>query len=225
VGTVPRKVNRFRKYSDIQSPVVSLNQPGNRSLLVTQRNGLIFLLKEDGLLRTGFPVDLLTRTESAFTWSQNAETGQPELEGVTSYGELVRIDLSGKIIERRQLYRPEASSRFKTLFDQNSLDWLLVRTSNTKVAILSKEGNELFAIGNILPPYTVQYHFFGVDNRFISISSGGYTSLFDMTGKRLGDRPIVSDLPVKLAYQPSYYKIFVFGRNEKKYQTWTIKIR
>lgn len=225
VNAVPYKINRSFNFKEIQTPLVSLNQLGSRSLIITQRNGIIYLVKEDGVVRPGFPVDLLTRIESPFTWSQNTLTGQPELVGVTQYGELVRVDLSGKIVERKQLYRPAASSRFNTLFDINSLDWLLVRTSDTKVAILNKDGNELFEIGNISPNSTIQYHYFGVDNRFISISSGGFTSLFDMTGKRLGDKPIRSDLPVSVAYQPSYYKIFIFGRSGDKYQTWTIKIR
>jgi hypothetical protein len=225
VNATPMKINRYKTFSDVQTPIVSLNQLGSRYLLITQRNGLIYLVKEDGLVKQGFPVDLLTRTQSAFTWSQNEQTAQPELVGVTGYGELVRIDLSGKIVERRQLYRPVSSSTFKTLYDTGNLDWLLVRTSHTKIAILNKLGEELFEIGNILPPYQVQYHYFGVDNRFISISSGGFTSIFDMTGRRLGDKPVRSDLPVQLAYQPSYYKIFVFGHIEDKYQTWTIKIR
>ncbi len=222
---LPSKINRSIYFKNIQIPMVSLNQLGSRSLIITQKNGMVYLVKEDGVVRPGFPVDLLTRVESAFTWTQNTLTGQPELVGVTVYGELIRVDLSGKIIERKQLYRPESSSQFKTLFDDNSLDWLLVRASDTRVAILNKAGQELFEIGNISPNSTIQYHYFGVDNRFISIGSGGYTSVFDMSGNRLGDKPIRSDRPVRLAYQASYYKIFVFGHLGEKYQTWTIKIR
>ncbi len=224
-GKTPVKINRIKNFSGLKLPVVSLNQLGSRSLIVTQENGLIYLIKEDGSVRSGFPVDMLTRISSAFSWSQNATTGQPELVGVSSLGELLRADLGGKVLERRQLYRPESSSRFSTLFDNNSLDWLLLRISNTKAAILDQNGNELFEIENIAPNSDLQYHYFGVDNRFISISSGGYTSIFDLTGRRLGDKPIPSELPVRISYQPSYYKIFIFAREAGKYQTWTIKIR
>ena len=225
VNAIPKKINRTKNFINIQPPVVSLNQLGTRLLIVTQRNGLIYLLKDDGTIRPGFPVDMLTRIESAFAWTQNTTTAQPEVVGVSAYGELLRIDLSGQIIERRQLYRPESSTHFRTLFDSNALDWLLVRSSDTRVSILDKEGTELFQIGNISPNSTLQYHYFGVDNRFISINSGGYTSIFDLTGRRLGDKPIPSEVPVRLSYQASYYKIFIFGRSAGKYQTWTIKIR
>ena len=225
VNAIPTKINSTRNFTDIRLPVVSLGLLGTRSLIVTQRNGLIYLIKEDGTVRPGFPVDMLTRIEGAFAWTQNATTAQPELVGVSAYGELLRVDVSGKIMERRQLYRPETSTHFRTLFDSNALDWLLVRSSDTRVSILDQEGTELFQIGNISPNSTLQYHYFGVDNRFISINSGGYTSIFDLSGRRLGDKPIPSEVPVRLSYQASYYKIFIFGRSAGKYQAWTIKIR
>ncbi len=222
---MPRKINRFKNFPGLELPVVSLNQLGSRSLIVTQENGLIYLIKEDGTVRPGFPVDMLTRISGAFAWSQNAVTTQPELVGVSTLGELLRADLAGKILERRQLYRPESSSRFSTLFDDNSLDWLLLRVSNTRAAILNQAGRELFEIENIAPNSVLQYHYFGMDNRFISISSGGYTSIFDLTGRRLGDKPIPSELPIRISYQAAYYKIFIFAREAGKYKTWTIKIR
>jgi hypothetical protein len=192
---------------------------------VTQQNGKIFLLKENGMVRPGFPVDILTRTESPFTWSQNAANGQPELVGVSVSGELIKIGQNGKFTSRKQLLRPEPGSRFKTLFDRNSQDWIVVRSAFSKTAILTKEGQELFEIKDILPNSVIQYHFFGVDNRFITIRSGNYTTVFDMTGKRLGDKAIPSEMPVQLTYQPGYYKLLIFSRSEKKVQVWSIKLR
>jgi hypothetical protein len=220
-----RKLNRSVRFENIQSPVVALNQIGNRGFIVTQQNGKIFLLKENGMVRPGFPVDILTRTESPFTWSQNPANGQPELVGVSVSGELIRINQNGKVSSRIQLLRPEPGSRFKTLFDRNSQDWIVVRSAFSKTAILTKEGQELFEIKDILPNSVIQYHFFGVDNRFISIRSGNYTTLFDMSGKRLGDKAIPSEMPVQLTYQPGYYKLLVFSRSEKKIQVWSIKLR
>nr|WP_221307419.1 hypothetical protein [Rhabdobacter roseus] len=225
VFQVPRKINRFVRFESISRPVVSLNLQGNRFFIVTQRNGKIFLLKESGLVVPGFPADILTRAEGAFTWTQNATSAQPELVGVSTLGELITIDLNGQITTRRQLLRPEPSSRFRTLFDKNSLDWLILRLSDNKAAILNKEGQELFEIKNVQPNAELQYHFFGVDNRFITIGSRGYTSVFDLTGRRLGDKPIPSEIPVSVTYQAPYYKLFIFGRSQDKIQTWSIKLR
>ncbi|GAB3181832.1 hypothetical protein [Telluribacter humicola] len=225
VGTSPRRINRFVSLEDIQSPVVALNQLGNKYFIVTQRNGKIYLFKENGMVKQGFPADILTRTESSFAWTQNPVTNQPELVGVSSLGELIYIDMSGKIISRKQLLRPESSTRFKLVYDKNSLDWLIIRASDTRMAILNKEGEELFEIKNLQRGSAIQYHFFGSDNRFISVRSGSFTSLFDLSGRRLGDKPIPSDQPVGITYQPAFYKLFVFSRSGSKIQTWSIKLR
>jgi hypothetical protein len=220
-----RRLSRSAKFEGIQSPVVTLNQIGNRGFIVTQRNGKIFLLSDNGSVKSGFPVDILTRTESAFTWTQNLATGQPELVGVSASGELIRISLDGKITSRRQLLRPEPGSTFKVVFDRNSLDWILVRSSSSRASIITKDGIELFTIKDVKPGSIIQYHFFGVDNRFITIGSGNYSTIFDMSGKRLGDKAIPSEMPIQLTYQPGYYKLLIFSRSEKKIQVWSIKLR
>ena len=220
-----RRLSRSAKFENIQSPVVTLNQIGNRGFIVTERNGKIYLLGDKGAVKRGFPVDILARTESAFTWSQNALTGQPELVGVTASGELLHISLEGKIVSRKQLIRPEPGSTFRVVFDRGSLDWILVRSSSSRASILTKDGNELFTIKDLMPKSTIQYHFFGVDNRFITIGSGNYSTVFDMTGRRLGDKAIPSEMPVQLTYQPGYYKLLIFSRSEKKIQVWSIKLR
>lgn len=220
-----RKLNRSAPFDNIQGPVIALNQIGNRNYIVTQNNGKIFLLKTTGAVKEGFPADILARLGSPFTWTQNAVTGQPELVGVSLYGALTRIGMDGKVNSQTQLLRPEPSCQFRTVFDKNSLDWILLRASNNKAAFLTKDGKELFEIKNLLPNSIIQYHFFGVDNRFITIRSGNYTTIFDMTGKRLGDKPIPSEMKVQLTYLPSYYKLLIFSRSEGKVQVWSIKLR
>lgn len=222
----PRKINRFTKLESVREPVVALNQLGKKLFVITQQNGKILLLREDGTTAPGFPVDLLTRIEGGFGWSQNATTSQIELVGITALGELTAIDLVGKINKRQQLLRPEAQSRFRTLFDSNSLDWIMIRSTDTKIAILNKEGKDLFEIINLKPKSEINYHFFGIDNRFISIrSTDGFATIFDLSGRRLGDKPIPSDKPIRLAYQAAFYKLLIFSHYENKIQTWSIKLR
>lgn len=210
---------------DIQGPILALNQIGNRGLIVTQTNGKVFLIGERGAIKQGFPTDLLTRISSPFTWVQNRENGQTELVGVTNSGQLTRVNLAGKIVSKNQLIRTQPGTSFSLVFDRNSLDWILSRRTLTKIAILDKEGNELFEIKDIQPNSIIEYHFFGVDNRFISIKSGNYTTLFDLNGNRLGDKAIPSEIPIEVTYQPNYYKLLIFSKFERKIQVWSIKLR
>ncbi len=220
-----RKLTKTFHPDDIQGPVIALNQIGNRGLIVTQTNGKVFLIGENGNIKPGFPVDLLTRTSSPFTWFQNQENGQTELVGVTNSGQLTRVNLAGKIVAKKQLIRTQPGTSFSLVFDKNSLDWILTRTTSTKTAILDKEGNELFEIKDIQPNSKIQYSFFGTDNRFISIKSGNFTTIFDLKGKRLGDKAIPSEIPVDVTYQPNYYKLLIFSKFESKIQVWSIKLR
>ncbi len=222
----PFKLNHSISLDKIASPVVSF-QHGNTNLFaVTQQNGKVIVLDENGHVRKGFPADMLSRTQGAFTWTQNPLTTEIELIGVSTQGELTRIDMNGKIVLSQQLIRPEASSVFRTLFDDNTLDWLLLRTTGSKAAILNKAGDVLFEMVNLRPNARVRYHFFGSDNRFITVQSGKYTSLFDLNGRLLGDKPIPSEGgDISLSYQAAQYELLVFSKVKGKFQIWSIKLR
>lgn len=224
-GKPARRINRSIPFDKILTPVESIHLPGRRYFIATQPKGKVYLIRENGIVVNGFPADLLSRTESSFTWTYNPVNAQPLLVGINPMGELMHINLNGEKLFRKQLFRAQASNRFKTLFDANSLDWLIVRSAGNRIAILDKEGNELFEIVNVRPDSEVHYHFFGVDNRFISVRSGGYTTLFDLNGRQLGDQPIPSDQPVTLTYQASYNKLLIYSQTRDKIQTWSIKLR
>lgn len=220
-----RKLTQNIKFEHIQNPVVTLNQIGNRAYIVTQGNGKIYVIDENKSVKKGFPIDILSRTISPFTWIQNPNSGQAEIVGVSASGELIKVSLDGKILSRRQLLRPEPGSEFQIKFDQNSMDWIIIRTSSSHASIISKDGDEIFTIKDIKPNVKVNYHFFGIDNRFISVQSGNYSTIFDMSGKRLGDKAIPSEMPIQLTYQPAFYKLLIFSRSEQKIQVWSVKLR
>jgi len=224
-GKPARRINRSIPFDKILTPVESIHLPGRRYFIATQPKGKVYLIRENGIVVQGFPSDMLSKAESSFTWTHNPVNGQPLLVGINPMGELTHINLSGVTVSKKQLFRSQANNRFKTLFDANSLDWLIVRSAGSRIAILDKEGNEHFEIINVRPNSEVHYHFFGVDNRFISVRSGGYTSLFDLNGRQLGDQPIPSDQPVSLTYQASFNKLLIYSQTLDKIQTWSIKLR
>lgn len=221
----PRKITNKTSFDQLLAPIETIHLPGKRYFILTEPKGKIYLLDERGNTVTGFPVDLLSRLESSFTWATTGSSDLATLVGITPMGELTHIDLTGNVLSRRQLFRSEANNRFRIIYDANLLDWMIVRTSPTRMAILDKEGNEQFEIVNIRPGASIDYHFFGVDNRFITVLSGGYTSIFDLTGKPLGNQPIPSDQPVSITYQSLYNKLLIYSQNLDKIQTWSIKLR
>jgi hypothetical protein len=220
-----KKLNHLVGFEKIVGPVVALNQIGNRGFIVTQQNGKIYLLKENGTVKPGFPGRYPHAGGKSVYLGAKCADRPAGTRGRECFGRTDTHKPGWKNHFPQATAAPEPGSRFRILFDRNSLDWILVRSVNSKTAIITKDGRELFEIKDILPNSVIQYHFFGVDNRFITIKSGSYTTVFDMNGKRLGDKAIPSEMPVQLTYQPGYYKLLIFSRSEKKIQVWSIKLR
>jgi hypothetical protein len=221
----PQRLTRQSSFRDIRRPVTSFTQQGVDYFVITEQQGKLSLLKTNGTVVKGFPVDLGWRVEGGFFPAIDPSTGQTVLSGVTALGELIRISIRGEIIERKQLYRPESTTSFRTLFDINGLDWLVMRYTDSKVAIFTQNGDELFEIKGLRPGSDVQYHFFGSENRFISIRSGGNVLLFDLKGKTIGDKPLPTEMPIRVVFQPEYAKLLLATRVSNQVKIWSIKIQ
>ena len=221
----PKILTKHSRFRDIRRPVTSFTQQGEDYFIITEQQGKLNLLKTNGTVIKGFPLDLGWSIEGGFFPAIDPSTGQTVLSGVTALGEMIRISTRGEIIERKQLYRPESTTSFRTLFDINGLDWLVMRYTDSKVAIFTQKGDELFEIKGLRPGSDVQYHFFGSENRFISIRSGGNVLLFDLKGKMIGDKPLPTEMPIRVVFQPEYAKLLLATRVSNQVKIWSIKIQ
>lgn len=218
----PKRINPRTPLDDVLNPVISFSENENIQYLITQKNGKVVILDEQGQMKPGFPVDLLTRISGSFATQQIGN--QLVLSGVTHQGMFVKIAPSGEIIERKQLLLPESGSVFRTLFDANLQDWILLRQTPTRAALLDKEGNEIFEIIGLRPNFKIQYHYFGSENRFITVVSGNMASIFDFNGNRVGDRPIPCDGMIDLTFHGVDRILNIFNQVTGKIQIWSIKL-
>ncbi len=223
-GAVPSKLNLRTTFDDLLSPVVSFAKGNSNLYIATQRNGKIFVLDENGKSLPGFPVDMLSGISGPFAPVQNPSNGEIEIAGVNRQGELSQIDLNGQLKTRKQLLLPEAGSTFRTLYDENTLDWLILRQTSGKAALLSKDGKEIFEIVGLRPGFAIRYHYFGSDNRFISVVSAGFISIFDFNGNRIGDTPIPCLGALGINYEAARKELSIFSQAENKVQVWSVKL-
>ncbi|TAG75810.1 MAG: hypothetical protein EAZ26_00135, partial [Runella slithyformis] len=63
------------------------------------------------------------------------------------------------------------------------------------------------------------------DVQFLSIKSGNFTTLYRLNGQQLGDKPIPSDIPIRVSLVEGYNKLLIHSYANKKLQTWSLKIR
>lgn len=223
-GKPPFRLNTGVSFENILGPVVSFARGNSNVYIVTQANGKVFALDGNGSVRKGFPADMLSGIRGAFGAVQNSAEGQAGIVGVTRQGEWLKTGLDGSIITKKQLLLPEAGCTFRTLYDESALDWLLLRQTRSKAAILNKEGKEIFEIVNLKPDFTIRYHYFGSDNRFISVVSGEMASIFDFNGNRIGDAPIPCKGALGLTYRGAGRELSIFSQVEEKIRIWSVKL-
>ncbi|GAA4441322.1 hypothetical protein GCM10023091_26420 [Ravibacter arvi] len=219
----PVKLAVKGSFDGVLSPVVSFARGNENHFIVTQRNGRVFVLDEKGNIVPGFPFDMLSGIGGAFAAIQSNGKGLA-IQGVSNLGDFVKVGTEGQTLERRQLLIPEGGCTFSTLFDENALDWLLLRQTKSRAAILQKDGSEIFEVVNLKPGFSIRYHHFGSDNRFISVVSGGFVSIFDFAGNRIGDAPMPCQGALGLTFTGSKRTLSVFSQVEGKIQVWTIKL-
>ncbi|MGV3559607.1 hypothetical protein [Larkinella arboricola] len=225
-----RQQKRFVSVLSVNNPagegVAAFHAPvRNQALSVVsvQKDGRLYYWNEhDGPIR-GFPVDL----KSEMIGPAWLETGNPStITTLTRQGELIHIGADGQITERNQLYRPVRRGSFRLLPDVNQNGYVLVRASDTEVAILDRNGKQLFEVRGLRPGQTsIRYHVLGSGINLISVKSGNFTSLYDLAGRPVGDRPIPGNYPVELQFSPTRNKLFVYSTDNKAVQIWSVKLR
>ncbi|WP_266366283.1 hypothetical protein [Tellurirhabdus rosea] len=193
------------------------------TVLSVQKEGRVFLWYENGTRATGFPVDL----KAEMVGPAFIDSGSPAtLTTITQQGELVRIGEDGQEADRTQLYRPIRRGSFRLLLEEGQTDYLLLRATDTEIAVLDQNGRQLFEVRSLISGQTtIRYHALDAGLKIISVKSGTFTTLYDLAGHPIGDRPIPALYPVTLQYSASRNKLFVYGSSEKAVQVWSIKLR
>lgn len=145
---------------------------------------------------------------------------------ITQAGELLELNEKGLIASRTQLYRPIRSGSFRLFPDVNQTNWLLLRTTDTEAAILDQQGQNLLDIRGLKSGESdIRYYRLGAGVDVISVKSGAFTTLYDLRGQVIGDRPIPSDFPVSLQFDEFTNQLYIVSGRQKAVQIFTIRLR
>lgn len=222
----PVVLNGSRPFVDLLLPIHELEYQGKRHFLFTQATGQVGLISETGVVPEPYKLDLKTNFTGPFFGVFLPESRTTTLIGVSKYGELFELTLAGKTTNKLQLFRTDPTSFFRAKAATNNRDWILFRESETQFAVLDKKGRELFAAKGLIPDKNkVQYHFLNSEVKFLSVKSGNFTTLYDLKGNQIGDKPFPSEIPVRISLVDGYNKLLVYSYANKKLQTWSLKIR
>ena len=193
------------KKAPLLLPFQVIPTPKGMDILAMQPNGTLNYWFENGTQHPRFPIRIERRTDDEpdvrFVGPALLLPGQQTIQTIADEGQLLSILPNGLITKRTQLYRPVRQGVFRLLPDQEQTTYLLLRTTDTEVAVLSQQGERRFEVRALLSGRnTVRYHRLGAGVDLISVQSGGFSTLYDLNGKVVGDRPIPGNFPVSLQF-------------------------
>ncbi|MBD2704578.1 hypothetical protein IC229_28310 [Spirosoma sp. BT702] len=223
IMTAPRK-------SSPQLPFQVIPTEKGMDVLMIQKDGTLNYWRENGSQYPHFPsrIERKNEDEAVLSFSGPAllPPNQSLIQTIADEGQLFTINLNGLIAKRTQLYRPVRSDKFRLFPDEDQTNWLLLRTTDTELTVLDQQGQRRFDVRALQSGRNnVRYHRLGAGVELISVKSGGFTTLYDMNGRIIGDRPIPSDFPVALQFDERTNELYILSGAQQAVQLFRIRIR
>ncbi|AQG80140.1 hypothetical protein [Spirosoma montaniterrae] len=221
--TAPRK-------GPLLLPFQVMATPAGMDVLAVQADGTLNYWNENGKQKPLFPSRIERQNEEQveirFAGPALLPPGKPFIQTITDEGELLSINTNGLIAKRTQLYRPVQNGEFRLFPDEEQTNWLLLRNTDTEVAVLDQQGQRRFEVRALQSGRNnVRYHRLGAGVELISVKSGGYTTLYDLNGRVVGDRPIPSDFPVAVQFDERTNELYVLSGAKQAVQLFSIRLR
>ena len=221
------ETNSFKQKS-LENSLGPLPTIGYKGLVYTvclTENGLLGIVNEKGEFTTGFPVKTNVPTLSAPVLDQT--DGQIAILVLGQKGEFFKINMSGKVVQKNQFFRPDTEYKFQLCASDKPNDWVVMRGNNKVVTVLDKNDKELFTIKDLaFGRKYLKYYNLGSGRRFYAIFNG-WTSyyLYNEKGEQVSDKPIISSSAPIIQYSDSYNKLIITTHNNQNIETWSIKLK
>ncbi|MEM9672161.1 MAG: hypothetical protein AAF992_06175 [Bacteroidota bacterium] len=181
---------------------------GKDCIVALQENGFLYLLNRRGEPYPGFPVDLDVPCHNLVFVQVGNSFADTELITITDQGELLKLNLLGRLLQREQQFRTATATHFQLCPDRLEKTYILVRQDDQRLSVLDQRGQVWFEQSYFTPgalargELAVQYYNFGSDNHIIAITDKiqEFTYLFNQRGRLINDRPVESANEVALLY-------------------------
>ena len=206
-------------------PLPTIGYKGQVYTVGLTENGLLGIVNEKGEFTTGFPVKTGVPTLSAPVLDQT--DGQIAILVLGQKGEFFKVNMSGKVVQKNQFFRPDTEYKFQLCASDKPNDWVVMRGNNKAVTVLDKNDKELFSIKDLaFGRKYLKYYNLGSGRRFYAIFNGWSSYyLYNEKGEQVSDKPIVSSSAPIIQYSDSYNKLIITTHNNQNIETWSIKLK
>jgi WD40 repeat protein len=205
--------------SRLIAPPVHFRVRGRDRILILEESGKVSVMNRRGELVQGFPVQLSSTVSQPAYLEIGSNFSRTIFNIITDNGELVRLNLTGRIVGQTQFYRPNRDSRYFLIEDGLRKTFVIARKDLNRVTFMSRGGKELFQKDYISGgDLEMQYYNFGSGNEIFVVADQNQkvTYLYNSTGDLVNSRPLISGFPVGLMYFSKSGKFNVFFTSEQQ---------
>lgn len=206
-------------------PITTVIIKGVEYAILLDKKGKLTLQDASGNVANGFPITLnRTFNDPALLEGSNERI---HIKVLSENGELFSVNLSGKIVEKKQLLRPNFESKFFLCADQRNTDWVIMRSDGKDVTVIDKSEREMFTIKEeTFGVKRLKYYNLGVGGKYFALTNS-YTTyrFFDENGSYVGGMPINSTYHPVLTYSESYQKLIIDITTPAALENWSVKLR
>jgi hypothetical protein len=218
-----RKIENTGNINDIIAPFPSIIINQEEFGIYLSRSGKLTVQNSSGKIAKGFPISF----KGIFNSPPILEGSENNIVLLSEKGELYKISLMGKVLEKKQLFRPNNEVKFSIVLNERGNDWILMRTDNKEIVAIDKNEHELFTVGSsIYGKKVLNYYNLGIGGKFFAINNGYSTyNFYDEKGENIGGLPVESEYKPRLSYSDSYQKVIMNIATPTSIETWSVKIR
>ena len=214
-GWQPRRLN-----GRLATAPFHIRVRGRDCIVGVEEDGVINMINRRGQMYPGFPIDLKDKINNPLFIDVGTGFGKSYFTTVTNSGQLVRINLEGAIIERKQLLRPTKDATFKLVIDALGRTYVIGRQEQNRVSMLDRNGKEIFEKDYVASgEMRMQYYDFGRGQQVFALTDKDqeFTYLYDVEGKLINYQPIESGFNIGLMYFDSQKSFRVFKNYESNF--------
>ncbi len=206
-------------------PGFHIRVKGGDCMVALQQNGVLNVMNRRGKMYPGFPIDLKTQVNKGLFVNIGNDFNSTRLVMVTDEGEVIEVNLKGKIVKREQLYKPTKESKFWLVKDALKKTYVIARQEYNKISILNRNGEtvmekNIISSGNL----EVQYYNFSSDNQITVILDPvqEFAYIYGKDNQQITFEPLESSFFIGLLYSSrrKEYKLYSCFNNNFTVETF-----
>jgi hypothetical protein len=219
-GWGPRRLE-----GSLASAALHVRVRGGDCIIALQKDGMLNVMNRRGKMYPGFPVDLKVEDVSNIFVNIGNDFATTGLITISGEGELVEVNLKGKVLQRKQLYKPSKDSKFWLVSDALGKTFIIVRQEYNRVSFLDSNGvlifeSELISSGVL----SAQYYNFSPERQVFVLldEEQEFVYLYDAEGNLFAFEPLECGFPIGLLYSSrnNLYQLYKCYNNNIALETF-----